>query len=501
MTKPADATTDDTTNIAAEERAVAVRGAFVLGASLIATWTVGLLVRVFLPRFLGPSAFGAYGFAESFPLAFFAFLGLGVETYIQKEIPLRPAHVSDFFGGVLVVRALMTLALFVIMAAVLAIGGRSMQVQQLVLVFGVAQFFASLNTMLAAALQASQKVGGLAIVNVASKVVWGLGCIVALALHAPLISIAFAFLASEAAKSAALFWLVRKLMSLRLRVDLAAAKRVVIACLPYYVNAVAVTIYARVDVTIVSFLTNDDETGWYASAQNLAGITMLLAPLMGSVLTPLMSRVASRSREELDETLRRTMETVTALTIPVTLMMGLGADFAVRYGLGARFLQATPQVAILAPMFVLTYLAIILSTYLMLTDRPWVVTIVSLIALVLDSLSNIVFAPRAFAMFGPGGAGIGCAISLIATEILVVATFIKIVGPARCFDRRSLVTIGKSVAVAAGVGLADHFLRALGYSRLILDGVLYLVVAHVTGAFDIRAMFRAVRAGRRGAAA
>ena len=31
----------------------------------------------------------------------FSFLSLGVDTYISREIALRPKHASDFFGGLL----------------------------------------------------------------------------------------------------------------------------------------------------------------------------------------------------------------------------------------------------------------------------------------------------------------------------------------------------------------------------------------------------------------
>src|SRR5690349_3388131 len=79
--------------------ATAARNAIKLGASLLATWTVALAVRFQLPRHLGPTRFGNFNFCDSFSAAFFVFLGLGIETYIQKEVPIRPKHASDFFGG------------------------------------------------------------------------------------------------------------------------------------------------------------------------------------------------------------------------------------------------------------------------------------------------------------------------------------------------------------------------------------------------------------------
>lgn len=481
----------------AHDKRVAIRSALVLGGSLLVTWTVGLLVRLYLPSFLGPARFGAYSFAESFPLAVFGLLGLGVETYIQKEIPVRPEHASDFFGGVVVVRVVATLMLLAGLAVTLALGGRSGEVQLTVFVFGVAYFFGQHNATLASLLQATRAVGGLALINVVSKILWGAGVFAAIVFRAPLAVIAAAFGVSEVLKAIVLHRLVRKQLGMRMRVDLAAVRRVVVACLPYYLNAVAIGIYARIDVSIVNVVSNDEETGWYGAAQSLAGVAMLLAPLMGSVLMPLLSRVASRSQQELEETLRRTIETISTMTIPISLMMFVGADVAVRYALGVRFLPATPMVAILAPMFVLTYLAMILSTFLILLDRPWVVTILSMSALVIDSVADFAILPRAQHRFGAGGAGIVASIVLVADEALVVLLLGHLVGWRRSFDRRALTVIAKSVAVALIVVAVNRAILGLGPVRLVIDGALYVVLAAMIGALDIKQTFRAVVSARR----
>jgi O-antigen/teichoic acid export membrane protein len=484
-------------SVAARDRKVAIRSALVLGASLVATWTVGLLVRLYLPKVLGPSRFGTYSFAESFPVAAFGFLGLGVETYIQKEIPVRPEHASDFFGGVVAVRAVLSTVLLAAIALVLERSGRSGEVQIVVFVFGLAQFFAQCNGTLASLLQATRAVNGLALVNVVGKVLWGVGALCAILLQLPLAAIAASFGVSELLKTLVLYRLARRHLDLETRVDLTAVRRVVVACLPYYVNAVAITIYAKIDVSIVNFVSNEEETGWYGAAQSLAGIAMLLAPLMGSVLMPLLSRVASRSDDELRTTLLRTIETIMSMTIPVSLVMCIGADVAVRYALGARFVPATASVAILAPMFVLTYLAMIFSIFFFLKGRPWVVTTVSLSALAADLIGDVLLVPHTHRWFGAGGAGLGASIVLVATEVVVVAVLGQIIGWRNCFDRKSLRVIGASLLVALVVAAVDRAIAGLGPLRLVVDSALYLLLASATGALDVRRVLREVIAARR----
>src|SRR6185436_348842 len=64
----------------------AARNAFHLGMSLVATWGVALVVRLWLPRHLGPDRFGLYTFAENFAAMSLGFLSFGIDPYIQKEI-------------------------------------------------------------------------------------------------------------------------------------------------------------------------------------------------------------------------------------------------------------------------------------------------------------------------------------------------------------------------------------------------------------------------------
>ena len=79
------------------EAQLAVWNTLKLASSLMLTWGVALGVRALLPRYLGPAQYGAYSFAEAVAMTFFVFCSLGVETYVQKEIPVRPQHASEFF--------------------------------------------------------------------------------------------------------------------------------------------------------------------------------------------------------------------------------------------------------------------------------------------------------------------------------------------------------------------------------------------------------------------
>ncbi|MGO8998348.1 MAG: oligosaccharide flippase family protein, partial [Polyangiaceae bacterium] len=467
----------DADRCAAREDAIAAfRGAVTLGASLAGTWSVALVVRIVLPRWLGPSTFGALNFAESFTAALFVLLGLGVETYIQKEIPVRPGHASDFFGGLVVARVVMTAGLLVAMEAALEATHRSAAVHRLVLVFGAGQLLFAINGSLAALLQAARDTWPLAAVNVVAKLAWGAGVLLALVLHATLEGIASAFVVSEVVRLVVLYRLAHRRLGLRMRVDRGALRAAIVSSMPYYVNAVACTMYGRVDVTMLSLLSNDTEVGWYGAASNFAALALLLSPLVGWVLLPMLSRAAARSSEELFVIVRRAIEAVVLIALPIALLIDVGADVWLPHIFGEAFVPAVLSLRLLAPVLIFTYVAMIAATALVLLERPWTVAILSLGGLALNLTLDLVLIRPASRAWGPGGAGAGAAIALFVTEVTVTGAMVIAVGR-RAFDRRSLrVTAGGAVAAALVLAL-DRAIQALCGARLAVDAVAWLALA------------------------
>jgi O-antigen/teichoic acid export membrane protein len=484
----------------AQDVARALQSALKLGGSLVGTWGVALAIRILIPRYLGPERFGVYNFADAFSATCFILVTLGVDTYIHKEIPIRMAHASDFFGGVVAVRLAGSLLVVAGMWAALRLAHRSVEVQELVLLFAAAQFFSVINDSLASLLHAANSVSRLSVVNVAAKLLWGLAVGAGALTGSGLLWLGAATLIAEAVKTLALYLLVRRAFKLELRIDLRSTLLVVATSLPFFVNQIAHTAYAKVDATMLAFLASDAEVGWYGSASNLAGLALMLTPLIVWVLMPLCTRAAARSEADLTQLIRRSLELILTLAIPITLLLGLGAETWIVLVFGKAYAPATLSLRVLAPMFVLTYVAMVCATFLVRLDRPWTLTSISLSGLLLTPLFNLLITRRAGRLLGPGGAGAGAAASMMLTELLVTVALLWVLG-GRAFDRQNMSAVSKNIFAAAVAIVLDHFLRPLGPWRLIADASAYVFLAVVTGAVHpgellrlLRALFRRVPA-------
>jgi O-antigen/teichoic acid export membrane protein len=485
--------------IHAHEIALALRNGIKLGGSLLITWSVALIVRFQIPAHLGPTRVGHFGFAESFAGMFISLTGLGIETYVVKEISVRPSHASDFVGGVFAVRAVLFAVLLGAMMVTLKLTGRTGEILPTVAVFAATQFFIALNLTLAAILQATSKVGRLAISNVAAKVIWGGGLLVALHYNAPLPILALPMLVGELLRLAVLVPTARIAAGLRYRVDLKRLRPVLLASMPYFIGGVAVSFGSNLSVSALEFIRKDErEVGWYAASQNLGSLAMLLCPLLVWVVMPMLSRAWARSPDDGMKIVRRSLETLIVLIAPATTLLSCGADIFVRVAFGAKFAPAATGLSILSLVFVMFYLNIMLGNALVISGQEWWNTIVSVCSIFTMALLMLLCVPVGRVLLGTGGECAGAATAVIVNEMGVVAAMLsRFTSPP--IDRRNVLVIVKSIAIAACVITTDRFIRGLGPARLVADLALYLALAvaiRVVRFEDVRDMIRVVRSRR-----
>src|ERR1700743_1361542 len=209
------------------------------------------------------------------------------------------------------------------------------------------QVFVAHNQTFQQTLQAASQVGGLAIANVVAKILWGGGTLALVLLGAPFWTLPLPMLASEALKATFLYWATREAVDLHIRFDFTETRKVMRIAFPFFIANAAVSFGATLDTVILRELVPSDsqELGWYGAASMIARLSALMSPVLSGVLVPMMSRAKHRSEEEFFSILRRGLEGVIVIAMPLTLMLALGADFIVVLPLKAAFLPAARSLA------------------------------------------------------------------------------------------------------------------------------------------------------------
>jgi O-antigen/teichoic acid export membrane protein len=500
-TSSTEAPPSTTQAIHAHELGLAIRNTLQLAGSLILTWSIALIVKLRVPAHLGPVRQGHFGFAESFAAMFFSTIGLGVDIYIMKEVPVRPRHASDFVGGIFALRGLISVVLFSAMLVTLHETSRPSEIQLTVIVFGLSQLAMTVNGTLASVMQAASRVGPLAVANVVAKVVWGIGLLVGLHFDVPLYFLALPALVAELFRLAVLLPGADRAVALRYRIDFRAIGPVLLASLPFFISGMAVGFGNNLAMSALEFIRRDErEVGWFAATQNLATLSMLLYPLLGWVVMPLLSRANARSPFEMMAIMRRCIEALIILIAPITIFISVGSELWIKLAFGAKYAPASTGLSILSLVFVVTYLNMVLSSGLIILGRSWSCTIISLVAILSMALFMLVFVPIGRFLFGTGTGGecAGAAMAAIANELCVIVAMTTRFEQTP-IDRRNVAALTKIAILSATTIGCDRLIHSVGFVRILLDMSLYLFLMFATRLVrihDVRRALQIVRARR-----
>ncbi len=469
----------------ARETAIALRNGLKMGSSLLITWSVAIIVKLRLPQHLGPIRQGHFGFAESFATMFFATLGLGIDTYLAKEVAVRPKHASDVVGGVFALRAVMGAVLFAVMVGVLLVTGRSKAIVLTAMVFGASNFFTATNGTLGVILNTTPRVGAAAVTNVVAKLIWGAGLLIGLHYDVSLPILALPALVGEVLRVSAMIPANRREVGLEFRIDVAATRAALLESVPMFVNGLAMAVLSSLGMSVLEFIRKDErEVGWFAACQNLAYLCVLLFPVIGWVVMPLLSRAFARSEHEGMDVLRRCIEAIVVTIVPITVLISAGSDVLIHYAFGNKYAPAHTGLSILALMFVMTYMNTLLAMTLIILHRGWSVTVISTSAVFITAVLMPLLVPLGRHLIGEGGECAGASTAVIASEACVLVSMLT---RFREFplDGRDTLALAKSIGLGIVILIVDHFLRGLGAPRLALDAVLYAVAAFAIGIVKI----------------
>ena len=475
------------------EISLAVRNAAKLMASFVVTFGVAFVVRFWIPRFLGPEDFGRLHFSEQFAMTLFFIVTFGTDVYIRKEVAQRPDHASDFFGGLLLFRLCLSALVGVIIAVALSQMNKEPIVWRLVYTFSLGQMLFVFNTTLGAVLEARGTISALAMVNAVVKVLWGIGCAGGLLMGMGPMAIAVSFLIGEMLKVPVLYSAARRNVGLRMEFHMAGFKAIIIASLPYCLNYVALGIYSKIGVTVLSALTNDKEVGWFGAATNITFIIFLFIPILRSILMPMGARLAKESTDMVNKTLLATTRIMLMVTVPIAVMLSLNASFIIEKIYTDSFLPASASLRIISPLVPISFLCTISGVYLIQVGNIWRVARISIIALLFNIGLNAILIAPIHRYFGDGGGGIATAIAVVITESLVVTLYFLII-------RKRILTGGRPIAwlvfrliLSCGVLTGIHqFIGGKGFITIFIEILAYIIIGLIAGVLPINELKKAI---------
>lgn len=327
---------------------------------------VGLLVGVWVARYLEPQQFGLLNYAIAFVSLFSAIAGLGLDGIVIREIVKSPEHTGELLGTTFTLKITGGFVSWL-----LTIGGAILLRPQdtlmhwLIGIIAAGTIVQALDTIdfwFQAQVQSKYSVyaKNIAFICISIVKVW------LIQKHAPLIAFAWAGLAETiiGAIGLAIVYRIQGHQVLSWRFHSGIAKRLLQDSYPLIFSSIIIIIYMRVDQIMLAQMIGEQEVGIYSSAVRLAEVWYFIPGAIVSSTFPSIVEVKKISESLFYEKLQSLYKVIAllsyAVAIPVTFLSG----WVIELLFGSAYARAAPMLSILIWSGLFVGLGVARSTFL-----------------------------------------------------------------------------------------------------------------------------------------
>ena len=426
--------------------------------SQIITWASSFVLMMFLPRYLGAEDYGRLYFAITINGLGSLAMDLGFTALIVKEIARDRSRAAILAVNAAALRLLMWTVSLVCTLLFVILSGYSAEAIHVVLVLGIANVFFGLYDLIHRVFVGLERMEFRSYGLIIEKVFLAVVGVTLLLMGANSFVIALVMLASMALNFAASTYFLRTIVPVKLEFDTAMWLPLLRAGLPFMISTVLGFIYYRIDVMMLSAMTNESVVGWYGAPHKLFDTLMFFPTILNTAVYPVLARLYHTSKDEMVQTSRKILDLTMIIGVPIAAGMVALARPIIAFLFGLQeFEQSIILLQILSASLLMIYVDFVLNTVLISNDRQRRIVIVSIAATVINVTVNYYAIDYFQHNFGNGA--IGPAVTTGITELCVMSMSIAIL-PKGCFNRHNLVLAAKTLLAGGVMWLAIGMLQA-----------------------------------------
>ncbi len=438
---------------------------------------VGVVVTAIVVRTLGQSGYGQWSTIFIVLTLIGYFNNFGMEGVALREAARSPENEHEWIGTVILLRLMILGPVMLVSLLVLVLLSKSHEMLVAGLILIIAMPFGGVGALgLLFQLRVDNRVPML--VLTLRSVLWTIAVVIISAQGAGMIAFAIAMAVTNSIGS-----IVQAVAALRLdirwpRPTRKHLRQLVQIGLPIGLSGVLVISYARIDQVIVFVIKGSQEAGLYGAVYNVLDQAHFVPVSIMTTLAPVLAASWPGDRERLLRTARLTSELLAVASFGALAFAIAAAEPVVTLIFGSEFSQAAPALPVLGAAFVLICFGYLNGNLLLVLGLQRRLLRISLIALVVNVVGNLIFVP----LFG----FMGAAWMTLATEAVVFASAVTLVLRALELSRPKLGRMGRTAIAATVLGLGLGVLRLLDAPLAAL--VAFACVAYPALLFGLRAL-------------
>lgn len=451
-----------------------------------------------ISRILNVDGFGAYSTIFNYQAIFQIFAAFGLKNLLTRNVAQQPGEIwRSLWHGSLVVLpiSILSLGALIALTAALDYGALVLWATIIVSLSLLAAGLIDVCEGVLAGIERLHIVGYSAVLENIFRV--GLS-LIALARGHGLLALVWIFVASRFIKAVFYFWYIHRHVapfSIRnVRYDWAFARQLLRQARVFALTMMCVTVYWKVDISILSKVRGLDDVGLYSAAYRFLMLALVVVDSFVNSLFPIISNYfhaassGGRAGGQFELACKKGLQLLLVLTLPLALTLSLLADQIILLIYGAKYAGAISVLRILIWVVVPYAASQIFAYALVASNNQRYDLLVNAVSMAASIVLNWFLIDR----FGYMGAAVAAVISIqIYVALQLPFVFPKVLK----FDGKKLWLGAIKVFAAAGLmaGFILTFSQVKIWFLLPLSGLIYIISLLVVRAFSRQDLMLAMR--------
>jgi len=407
--------------------------------------TVGLVVSIWMTRYLGPAQFGLYSYVISFVGIFSVIANFGLDEIIVKNLVRDKEKEGEILGTAFGLKLIGGFIAISIIAITASIATSDAATNSLIMIVASAIIFQSFN-VIDYFFQGKVLSKYVALSNGVVLFISSLVKIVLILNEAPLAAFAWVVVLDGLVLAVGLliyFTMNASLPLQGLRFKKSLAYRLLSESWPLMLSGLVISVYMKIDQIMLKEMLSDDAVGQYAVAVRLSEAWYFIPLIICSSVFPAIINAKALNQDLYNERLQKLFDTLVAIAIFIAIPMTFASNWLIEILYGDQYSQAGNVLMIHIWAGVFVFLGIASSKWLIVENLQIYFTINTAIGVVINVVLNYILIRK----FGVEGSAWATLISQFIAAYLSLSFWGK--------TRPNFVSLSKSL----------FFLRVLNFDR------------------------------------
>ena len=370
---------------------------------------VGLLVGVWIARYLGPEQFGLLNFATAFIGLFGAIAGVGLQGIVVRDIIRNPESAGETLGTAAVLQIIGGLiAYLLLLIAIAYLRPNEALVRTIVAILGSMML---LKASEIAVYWFESQVQSKYTVWVQNSVflLFAAVKVILILEQAPIADFVWATLCEAIVAAIILLTVMVKFCQplAKFSVSVSRARTLFLDSWPLILSAIAVTIYMKIDVIMLGQMIGDEAVGVYSAATRISEVWYFIPMAIVASVFPMILETKKRSEEQYCARLQKLYDMMVVISVGVALPMTFLSNAIVTLLFSEAYLGAGAVLAIHAWTGVFVFLGVASSNWFLAENKRFL----SLQRTVLGAVANVGLNLCLIPVYGAVGAALATVLS------------------------------------------------------------------------------------------